>query len=398
MENGQQPPININLDGDNTQQVRLSKAELNAGMEFLRAAGFDPTTPAQNAGSGAATATSSGVTDAIEAMGKDIADKMQEFSQRLTLLETRSAGPSADTSADHPSFDTSTPNAPKVLKDGDTTPAPSQQPLPWSERPLDETPDYNLQLSWDDEDLGDESSATSNLFSISENTSKLLQDSFLKAIPNPARKQLREKHGDPRCPPTRVPKLDKMVRDRMSQGAVKLDRSLTRLQALCVDAVGPLASLVELAERNQLTAEGAVALSKLALRFVGNASIQFSRERRKRAIEEMNGKLVELAEKDSIYEKAAPMLFGDEFAKEAKEREDQLRALDRATNRSNFHRPQNFQGRRPHGFHRGGGTNPSRQGYQSQFGAGRGRFRPYQFRTAFRGKENFAPRGRGKTQ
>ena len=50
-------------------------------------------------------------------------------------------------------------------------------------------------------------------------------------------------------------------------------------------------------------------LAKLALWFVGNASVQISHERRKRAIKEMNGKLVELAEKDSIYKKAAAMLF-----------------------------------------------------------------------------------------
>ena len=181
----------------------------------------------------------------------------------------------------------------------------------------------------------------------------------------------------------------------MSQGAVKLDQLLARMQALCVDAIGPLVTLLELAEQDQLTAERVVTLTKLALRFVGSASVQVSRERRKRAIEEMNGKLVELVEKDSIYEKAAPLLFGDQFAKEAKEREDQLRALDRATNCSNFQRPQNFQSRRPHGFNREGGMNPGRQGYQ--FGAGRGHFRPYQFKAATRGKENFATRGRGKT-
>ena len=150
-----------------------------------------------------------------------------------------------------------------------------------------------------------------------------------------------------------------------------LNRSLARLQALCVDAAGPLATLLEQAEQRQLSVERPVTLAKLASRFVGNASVQISRERRKRAIEEMNSKLVELAEKDTIYEEAAPMLFGDQFAKEAKEREDQLRALDRATNRStHFKRQQNFHSRCPHGFRRGGGMNPSRQGYQ--FGAGRG--------------------------
>ena len=258
---------------------------------------------------------------------------------------------------------------------------------------LDEVPDYNVQLVWDEEE--EDTTTNSKLFTVSENTGKLLRDSFSKAIPNPARKQLREKHGDHRCPPTRVPKLDKMVRDRMSQGAIKLDRSFARLQALCVNAAGPLASLLEQAERGELTVERSVILAKLALRFVGNASIQISRERRKRATEEMNGKLVELAEKDSIYEEAAPMLFGDQFAKEAKDREDQLRALDRATSRTNFHRPQNFQNRRPHCFRRGGGMNPSRQG--NQFGTGRGRFQPYQYR-ANREKENFTPRGRGKSQ
>ena len=80
-----------------------------------------------------------------------------------------------------------------------------------------------------------------------------------------------------------------------------------------MDAVGPLATLLELAEQDQLTAEGPVSLTKPASRFVGNTSMQISRERRKWAIEEMNGKLEELADKDAIYEKAAPMLFGDQF-------------------------------------------------------------------------------------
>ena len=66
------------------------------------------------------------------------------------------------------------------------------------------------------------------------------------------------------------------------------------------------------------TVERSMTLTKLALRFVGNASVQISSERRKRAIEEMNSKLVELADKDSIYEEAPLMLFGDQFTKEAR--------------------------------------------------------------------------------
>ena len=154
----QQPAINVTLDQDNTQQLLLSKAELNAGMDFLRAAGLDPMTLVQDADIGAATANSPGVADAIKSMGKDIADKMEEFGQRLALLDSRSAGPRAD----HHVFDTSTPRAPEVRKDGSATPAPSQQLLLWADWPLDETPNYSLQLSWDDEEPRDESATTSN--------------------------------------------------------------------------------------------------------------------------------------------------------------------------------------------------------------------------------------------
>ena len=111
-----------------------------------------------------------------------------------------------------------------------------------------------------------------------------------------------------------------MVKDRLSQDTVKVDWSLARLQALFLDAVGPLASILEEDDKGSLTTEKATTAARMALRFLGNASVQMARERRKRAIAEMNNKLIELAEKDSIYENASPLLFGDQFAKEAKER------------------------------------------------------------------------------
>ena len=39
----------------------------------------------------------------------------------------------------------------------------------------------------------------------------------MKVIQNQSRRQMREKFGDSRCPLTRVPKLDKMVKDRITQ-------------------------------------------------------------------------------------------------------------------------------------------------------------------------------------
>ena len=84
----QQPAINVTLGQDNTQQVLFSEAELNAGMDFLRAAGLAPTMLAAQVTDSGAVTTNSGVADALKAVGMDIANKMEEFGQRLALLES----------------------------------------------------------------------------------------------------------------------------------------------------------------------------------------------------------------------------------------------------------------------------------------------------------------------
>ncbi len=192
--------------------------------------------------------------------------------------------------------------APEVQNDDHSTPAHSRlPPLPWADRSINEVPDYEEVITWLNEEDRPEGNST-KLFSVSENTKTLLQESFLKAVPNATRRQMREKFGDPKCPPTRVPKLDKMVRDRITLESMKLDKSLARLQALCLDAVGPLTTIIEEGDKGTLNAEMATGAARMALRFVGNASVKFSRERRKRAM--MNSKLIELADKDSIYKDA----------------------------------------------------------------------------------------------
>jgi hypothetical protein len=53
---------------------------------------------------------------------------------------------------------------------------------------------------------------------------KLLQDSFKKAAPKSYQESSGGSgYGDPKCPKTRVPKLDKMVKDRLHQETAKLD-------------------------------------------------------------------------------------------------------------------------------------------------------------------------------
>ena len=72
--------------------------------------------------------------------------------------------------------------------------------------------------------------------------------------------------------------MDKMVRDRLWPNTMRQDRVLARIQALYLDAVGPLASLVDQAETGTLTVDQAVTAAKLAFWFVGNATVHTSRE------------------------------------------------------------------------------------------------------------------------
>ena len=136
---------------------------------------------------------------------------------------------------------------------------------PWADRSVNAILDYEETLVWPDEEEGELSSSSTKLFSVSENTSKLLQESFLKGSPKPVSEADEREVQDPRCPPTRVPKFDKMVKDRIVQESVKLDRSLARLQVLFLDAVGPMATILKEGEKGSLTMEKAMTAARMAL-------------------------------------------------------------------------------------------------------------------------------------
>ena len=158
MEN--QPPINETDD-----RYEFSGADLEAGMQFLRSAGFNPLTMTPIDGSRAAS-QSSGLEEAIKAMGDDIAKKMAAIDKRLASLESRSTDHNmenhsvdtsmlASTSLESQSavrhvegcpVDTSTP-APEVRKNGGSTPTPTEQSLLWADRPVDEVADYSAQIT-----------------------------------------------------------------------------------------------------------------------------------------------------------------------------------------------------------------------------------------------------------
>ena len=106
----------------------------------------------------------------------------------------------------------------------------------------------------DDEDDKENTPGT-KLFTVSKDTEAFLKHRFTARVDNPVRRQWREKHGVPRRPTTACPKLAKiMKRNLSSQTKLKLSKT----QTLVLDAVGPLAFVLEAAGQGNLTQEAAV--------------------------------------------------------------------------------------------------------------------------------------------
>ena len=315
---------------------------------------------------------------ALEALGKDISMQLRSVTNRLTALENqdppsgtvspmereRGGRSGASLTPASRSGASSTPVGPIL-----SPPVSGVSGRNWADRPVDEQPSHeylNEVINWGDEEEEEEDISGARPFTVSEDTGKLLKEAFTRSVNNATRKKWREKHGVPKSAPTRTPKLDKIVKDRVHPRTAKADRDLARLQTYVLDAVGPLTHLLEM---ENIQAKDAVEAAVTALRFLGNASVQISRTRRKAAITDMNPAISDMAEFDAVYAEAAPSLFGDNFCKEAKDREDQLKCLDRATKKK---LPQDFRG--GHTSRKGGGNH-----YPSGGGSGRSgyRFNPY---------------------
>lgn len=104
------------------------------------------------------------------------------------------------------------------------------------------------------------------------------------------------------------------------------DRQLSKTQALVLDAVGPMAFILEAAAKGNLTQEIAVEAAQTALKLLGNASCHLATER-KNVLTDLNPSLKDMAEEDKLYKEAAPNLFGEGFLRKAKERDEELKVL-----------------------------------------------------------------------
>ena len=140
-----------------------------------------------------------------------------------------------------------------------------------------------------------------------------------------------------------------------SKSTKSADQQLSRIQALFLDAVGPLSGLLDSINKGTEVAlddvEGAV---KAALTFMGNASSQCTSLRRVGILEEYNKDLVSFSqESDDLFASATSTLFGPSFAEKAAEHLKQLQTLRRAKG-GNGKNNQGFSKAPPHYAQRGG--------------------------------------------
>ena len=214
-------------------------------------------------------------------------------------------------------------------------------------------------------DSDDEMEGSSgSLVELSETTKAFLEAAFSATMPNEDRKKQVVKVGIPDCDQIRCPKLDGVLKAVLPKDAIKADGYLSRLQQFWLDAVAPLAVLLESAEAGDLTPEKAVSATQTALYLMGNAHQQMAQERRKKLILKLNPSLKFMAEDNKSFASSAPMLFGEEFAKQATTTVDQVKAMKKLS-----FSEKSFSGYHPRSYQSG-----RRGGAKS----GRARYQPYQ--------------------
>ena len=171
------------------------------------------------------------------------------------------------------------------------------------------------------------------LVKVHEDTELLLQKAFTP-LKNPDRRALRRQFLVPDLPISMAPKLDKVMAAECLPAVRSTDQSLARLQALMLDAVGPLTDLLEKMgsdngeEEQSLDFQVVEDSVQSAVAFLGNAATQFSMYRRTKILEEYNKELVSFAEElEPDLRAAAPLLFGQSFTKQAADHLAQVEAL-----------------------------------------------------------------------
>jgi len=167
-------------------------------------------------------------------------------------------------------------------------------------------------------------------------TEAILKRSF-ESLTNDDRVDKRNVYALPKVAVTKVPSLDKVMAAQCSKSTKSNDWTLSRIQALTLDALAPLTSILELfhSETEEISSEQVANAVESAVTLLGNASCHISELRRTKVLEEYNKELVTWAQdREAVFLKAAPQLFGSEFPKDATDHLETVTALQKAKSTS----------------------------------------------------------------
>lgn len=136
-------------------------------------------------------------------------------------------------------------------------------------------------------------------------------------------------YGMPALDATKSQKLDNMLCPQIPKEAKEADRSLGRLQALLLDAIGPPTNVLELQQARCLTADATMEAVTQALHFLGSAHANISSGRRKKVAGHLNKDLCPLVEEADRFTSSALYLFGLEFEKAAKDHVESVHSMQK---------------------------------------------------------------------
>ena len=179
-----------------------------------------------------------------------------------------------------------------------------------------ECPDYNESVTFVDSD--DKESGEHCTTKVSEETHAFLTKRCTRSLTNEARKKIRKHFLLPRVPVTKMPQLDPYLKTEASTTAKAVDKELSRIQTFMLDGMAPLTAVLEALSKEPLSDQETLLAVTLALELMGNASAHMSRLRKEKLTASFNKSLLSLAQEDKDFTKAAPHLFGPDFAKWSK--------------------------------------------------------------------------------
>ena len=234
------------------------------------------------------------------------------------------------------------------------------------------------------EEPGEEDLTTGELVELFGASPLFSKGCFSATLSNADCKKWIENIGIPDYDKIHCHKLDSMLTAILPKDAIKVDGYLSCLQPFWLDAVAPLAAILKGSEAEELTPEHAYLVAQAALVLMGSANNHMMQERCKRILMNVNPALKSMANQETAFQQAAPMLFGEEFAKKATDRVEAIKAIKKISyQKLGERRPGHF-----FGYHPWNQADSCRGGYRS----GHGRFQPYpNTRAARTGSSNPGP-------